>query len=351
MGEQDRMLDSLTLSVIANRVDAIVREMSNTLLRSGRSTVIASVRDFSCTVVTADNRLLTATDGIPVHVLGSHIQTRSMCDLHDDLAEGDAFLHNDPYLGNTHAADHTILIPVFVDGEHLFTTCAKSHQADIGNSVAVDLSCLGQGRIRGRRLDLPVRAGAARLRNDRRHHPHMPRPDSGTRPMVRRFPGNAGRGPDRRAGAQGTVRQIRRSHDQSVHRAVAGLFRAAHRAGDPQAAQGARGGVGHPRSGPTAAARQHSDQCRHRYRSRSGLYRRRPHRQHRQCSLRTQPVRGVRPQPCVDRRPQLSRGRAGNAAHAGSFRRVRIRIREAAPSASRNSPFRARWPPPTSANV
>ena len=135
MGKGEQTLDPLTMSVIANRVDAVVREMGNTLLRSGRSTVIASVRDFSCTVVTADNRLLTATDGIPVHILGSHLQTQSMCDLHDDLTEGDAFLHNDPYLGNTHAADHTILVPVFVDGEHLFTACASSHQADIGNSV------------------------------------------------------------------------------------------------------------------------------------------------------------------------------------------------------------------------
>ena len=135
MSEQDRTLDPLTVSVVANRVDAIVREMSNTLLRSSRSTVIASVRDFSCTIVTPDNRLLSATDGIPAHVFGSDIQTRSMCDLHDDLAEGDAFLHNDPYLGNTHAADLTILIPVFVGGEHVFTTCTKAHQADIGNSV------------------------------------------------------------------------------------------------------------------------------------------------------------------------------------------------------------------------
>ena len=115
--------------MLANRFDAIVREMSNTLLRSARSGVIAGARDFSCTIVTADNRLLTADQGIPVHIFGSHLQTAAMCELHDDLAEGDAFLHNDPYLGNTHAADHTILIPVFVDGVHLFTTCAKSHQA------------------------------------------------------------------------------------------------------------------------------------------------------------------------------------------------------------------------------
>ena len=52
-----------------------------------------------------------------------------------DFQEGDAFLHNDPYLGNTHPADHTILVPVFAEGEHVFTTCVKAHQADIGNAI------------------------------------------------------------------------------------------------------------------------------------------------------------------------------------------------------------------------
>ncbi len=37
-------------------------------------------------------------------------------------------------LGNTHTADHTILVPVFIDGEHLFTASAKAHQADCGNA-------------------------------------------------------------------------------------------------------------------------------------------------------------------------------------------------------------------------
>ena len=57
-----------------------------------------------------------------------------MTELHDDLAEGDAFLHNDPYLGNTHPADHVILVPVFVEGRHVFTAAAKAHQADCGNA-------------------------------------------------------------------------------------------------------------------------------------------------------------------------------------------------------------------------
>ena len=128
-------MDPMLMSVLANRMDAIVREMVNTLLKTARSSVLAVVRDFSCSLVTADNRLLTPGEGVPVHIFGSSLQTQSMCDLHGDLAPGDAFLDNDPYTGNTHAADHMYMVPVFVDGEHLFTTCAKAHQADCGNSI------------------------------------------------------------------------------------------------------------------------------------------------------------------------------------------------------------------------
>ena len=128
-------LDSVLISILSNRLDGIVREMSNTLLRAARSAVIAAARDFSCAICTGDNRLLSAAEGLPVHIFGSHLQTQSMTNLHDDLAEGDAFLHNDCYLGNTHSADLTVLVPVFIDGEHMFTACAKAHQADIGNSI------------------------------------------------------------------------------------------------------------------------------------------------------------------------------------------------------------------------
>lgn len=123
------------LSVLANRFDTIVREMENTLLRTGRSAILALARDFSCSIVTADNRLVSSAEGLPVHVIGTEFLTEAMSNLHPDLRKGDAFLHNDPYLGNTHPADHTILVPVFVDGRHVFTAAAKAHQADIGNSA------------------------------------------------------------------------------------------------------------------------------------------------------------------------------------------------------------------------
>ena len=128
-------LDPVLTAVLANRVDGIVREMTNTLLRTARSAVINCARDFSCAIVTGNNELFACAEGLPIHLFGSDKQTCFMCEVHPDLAEGDCYLHNDPYSGNTHAADHAFLVPVFFEGEHLFTAVSKAHQADCGNSL------------------------------------------------------------------------------------------------------------------------------------------------------------------------------------------------------------------------
>ena len=127
-------LDSVQLLVMGNRIDGITREMTNTLLRTARSTTLVA-RDFSTSISDANHDLFTAPEGVPCHVYGSGLLCKSMAELHPDFKEGDAFLHNDPYLGNSHPADHTILVPVFFQGEHLFTTCVKAHQADCGNAI------------------------------------------------------------------------------------------------------------------------------------------------------------------------------------------------------------------------
>lgn len=130
-----REFDPVKLSVLANAFDGIVREMTSGLLRSARSSVINTARDFSCAVLTADNQLLAAAEGVPVHVFGAGPLGEDMVELHDDIREGDAFLHNDPYRGNSHAADHCILVPIFIEGRHLFTAVTKAHQADCGDSL------------------------------------------------------------------------------------------------------------------------------------------------------------------------------------------------------------------------
>ncbi len=128
-------MEAALMAVIANRLDAIVREMTNALLRAGRSAVITIARDFSCCICTAEDEMLAAAEAIPVHVIGAALQTSDMRRVHPEMREGDAFLDNDPYAGNTHHADFAVLVPVFIDGEHMFTAVAKAHQADVGNSM------------------------------------------------------------------------------------------------------------------------------------------------------------------------------------------------------------------------
>jgi N-methylhydantoinase B len=135
MPTDNHSLSPMLLAVLANRFDGVVREMTNTMLRTGRSAVINSARDFSCGITTAANDLFATAEGLPAHTYGLNLQTAAMCEFHDDIADGDAYLHNDPYSGNSHPADHTLIVPVFWHGEHVFNVCAKAHQADIGNSL------------------------------------------------------------------------------------------------------------------------------------------------------------------------------------------------------------------------
>ncbi len=130
-------LDPITLAVLNKRFEAVTTKMANTLLRTGRSGVLNLARDFSTSVVTRDCELLTGAESLPIHHLsGADLMARAMMELHPELKRGDAFLHNSPYHGCSHPADHTILVPVIdQQGTHHFTVWVKAHQADCGNSL------------------------------------------------------------------------------------------------------------------------------------------------------------------------------------------------------------------------
>lgn len=131
------MIDGVRMAVLTNRFEGVVRAMMNTLFRTGRSNVLNTSRDFSCCIVTAGAELLVTAESIPVHVMrGPDRMAEVMNELHPDLRRGQAFLHNSPYLGNSHAGDHCILVPVIDDdGVHRFTVVGKAHQADCGNAL------------------------------------------------------------------------------------------------------------------------------------------------------------------------------------------------------------------------
>jgi N-methylhydantoinase B len=138
-GAQPR--DVVTLAVMTNRMEGVVRKMTNTLFRTARSTVLNTARDFSCCIVTANHEMLVMAESLPIHVIsGPDVISRWLRKFHPHPRRGDAFIHNSPYHGNSHAGDHCIVVPVIDDeGRQRATAIVKAHMADIGNSEPTTL--------------------------------------------------------------------------------------------------------------------------------------------------------------------------------------------------------------------
>ncbi|HEY2180872.1 MAG TPA: hydantoinase B/oxoprolinase family protein [Solirubrobacteraceae bacterium] len=137
----DRPRDVVALAVMTNRMEGVVRKMTNTLFRTARSTVLNTARDFSCCIVTANHEMLVMAESLPIHVIsGPDVISRWLRRFHPNPRRGDAFIHNSPYHGNSHAGDHCIVVPVIDDdGRQRATAVVKAHMADIGNSEPTTL--------------------------------------------------------------------------------------------------------------------------------------------------------------------------------------------------------------------
>lgn len=129
-------MDGVRMAVLSNRFNAAVSSMMNTIFRSSRSGVLNSAHDFSCCILSADDELVIGAESLPIHMMsGPDLIAGAIRRRHPVLRRGDAFLHNSPYDGNSHAADHSLFVPVVDDdGVHRFSVLAKAHQADAGNS-------------------------------------------------------------------------------------------------------------------------------------------------------------------------------------------------------------------------
>lgn len=133
MEDQKKRLEPFLMSILSGRFGAITKEMSNTLMRSGRSTVLNTAKDFSCAITDERCRMISIAEGLPIQLAAIHLIPGAVLEFFkDDLRPGDVFLNNSPYHGNLHHADVTVTAPVFYKGELQFFVTNRAHQADTG---------------------------------------------------------------------------------------------------------------------------------------------------------------------------------------------------------------------------
>ena len=253
--------DPMLLSVLSSRFGAILREMSNGVLRASKSGVIKIARDMSCAILTYDHRLVCIEECIPVHAAAIDLTTRPLTEFFDDIEEGDAFLNNCPYTGVTHHADLTLCVPVFFNGKPLFWTVSRAHHADVGAPIPSTYLPYAK-TIFEEGLHFPgvrVERGYKEIRDIIRMAKIKVQ---GAGPLVRRLPRPGGRLPHGGAPDQGAGGEVRTGDHRRVRRGLDGLRRAPRRRRHPNAAGGhlvlrepARSATGRRRRGNTGAER------------------------------------------------------------------------------------------------
>ena len=130
-------MDPILLTVIANRLEGVTREMGAGMLRSSRSPIFAENKDFVTAVFDRRLRLVAQTAYIPVLMGASPFAVKAVSDhFGDDVEPGDVMILNDPYRGNNHAPDISVMKPVFFEGQLRFWVLSRGHHADIGGGGA-----------------------------------------------------------------------------------------------------------------------------------------------------------------------------------------------------------------------
>jgi N-methylhydantoinase B len=128
-------LSEITLSVMWNRLIAVVEEQAQTLIRTAFSTSTREAGDLSAGVFLADGRMVAqAVTGTPGHVNSmaaavGHFLNKFPA---DTMKPGDVYVTNDPWMGTGHLHDFTVVTPTFHKGELVALFACTSHVVDIG---------------------------------------------------------------------------------------------------------------------------------------------------------------------------------------------------------------------------
>jgi N-methylhydantoinase B len=131
-------ISPIRVEIIRIALVAAAEEMSITIWRTSRSTVVREILDFSTAVFDAEGQNIAQSARIPVHLNSmsaclSTLLTRFIP--LEDWHDGDIVVTNDPYSGGQHLPDIQTFRPVFHNGKRVAIVGTLCHHVDVGGGA------------------------------------------------------------------------------------------------------------------------------------------------------------------------------------------------------------------------
>jgi N-methylhydantoinase B len=127
--------DPILAQVIARRLEVVCDEAAITLNHSSGSPIVTEANDFSTSLVSADGDVIAFSSYLPPHFVSAMNAVRNILDTLDlsTVRPGDHFAANDPYTVHPlHAADPSIITPIFAGDELVAWAYSSVHVLDLG---------------------------------------------------------------------------------------------------------------------------------------------------------------------------------------------------------------------------
>jgi N-methylhydantoinase B len=132
-------IDAVQTEVIRNALVSAAEEMSVTVWRTSRSSVVREILDYSTCVFDADGFSVAQAARMPVHLNSMAACLQDLINHHlplDQWHDGDLVITNDPYSGGQHLPDIQTFKPVFLEGQRIAIVGILVHHLDVGGGAA-----------------------------------------------------------------------------------------------------------------------------------------------------------------------------------------------------------------------
>ncbi|MBT4018275.1 MAG: hydantoinase B/oxoprolinase family protein [Alphaproteobacteria bacterium] len=134
-----KTMNPVQIEIIRNALVSSAEEMSVTIWRTSRSSVVREILDYSTCVFDANGQSVAQAARMPVHLNSMASCLEDLIDHHipiEDWHEGDVVITNDPYSGGQHLPDILTFRPVFVDSQRIAIAGILVHHLDVGGGAA-----------------------------------------------------------------------------------------------------------------------------------------------------------------------------------------------------------------------